>query len=79
MKVLRSHLRRTQGQCRAPDGGRRIDVDAPFDRYEVAEATGEAYARSLGSSDMPVVEIAANESLEGFCEVGAMACDISKN
>jgi DNA-binding response OmpR family regulator len=60
------------------DKARRIDVDVPFDRDEVAEATGEAYARQVGRSDMPAVEITAREPLEGFCEVGAMVCDIFK-
>jgi DNA-binding response OmpR family regulator len=55
-----------------------IDVDAPFDIDEVARVTGEAYARSLGRSDMPVVEVKATEPLEGFCEVGTMVCDIFK-
>jgi len=55
-----------------------IDVDAPFDIDEVAKVTGEAYARSLGRSDMPVVEVKATEPLEGFCEVGTMVCDIFK-
>ena len=55
-----------------------IDVDVPFDADEVAKATGEAYAKSLGRSDMPVVEITSSESLEGFCDVGAMVCDIFK-
>ncbi len=32
-----------------------IDVDVPFSLSEVAEYAGEAYALSLGSSDMPVV------------------------
>lgn len=55
-----------------------IDVDAPFDPDEVAQYTGEAYARSLGSSDMPVVEVKAPQPMEGFCEVGTMVCDIFK-
>lgn len=55
-----------------------IDVDAPFDVDEVAGVAGEAYARSLGRSDMPVVEVKATEPLEGFCEVGTMVCDIFK-
>ena len=55
-----------------------IDVDAPFDADEVAKYTGEAYARSLGRSDMPTVEVRSSESLEGFCEVGTMVCDIFK-
>jgi DNA-binding response OmpR family regulator len=56
----------------------KIDVDIPFDRDEVARATGEAYADSISRSDVPVVEIEMNEPLEGFCEVGQMACDIFK-
>lgn len=55
-----------------------IDVDAPFDPDEVAQYTGDAYARSLGSSDMPVVEVKSSQPLEGFCQVGAMVCDIFK-
>ena len=55
-----------------------IDMDAPFDAEEVVKVTGEAYARSLGRSDMPVVEVKATEPLEGFCEVGTMVCDIFK-
>ncbi|MBI5895566.1 MAG: response regulator [Desulfobacterales bacterium] len=55
-----------------------IDVDVPFDREEVAQATGEAYAKSLGPSDIPVIEIVANQPLEGFCAVGNMVCDIFK-
>ncbi|OQY60677.1 MAG: hypothetical protein B6245_00020 [Desulfobacteraceae bacterium 4572_88] len=56
-----------------------IDVDSPFDADEVAKQTGEAYAKSLGPSDMPVVEApAAAETLEHFCEMGSMVCDIFK-
>jgi ActR/RegA family two-component response regulator len=36
------------------------------------------YARQVGRSDMPVVEIIADQPLEGFCEVGNMVCDIFK-
>jgi YesN/AraC family two-component response regulator len=53
-----------------------IDLDIPFDRDEVAKAAGEAYADSLGPSDMPVVEVKAPEALENFCEVGDMVCEI---
>ena len=60
------------------DAANRIDVDVPFDRDEVAAATGEIYARQVGRSDMPAVEITADETLEGFCEVGTMVCDIFK-
>jgi DNA-binding response OmpR family regulator/flavodoxin len=56
----------------------RIDVDIPFDRDEVARQTGEAYADQVSRSDMPVIEITASDSVEGFCEVGSMVCDIFK-
>jgi DNA-binding response OmpR family regulator len=55
-----------------------IDVDVPFDMDEVAEQTGEEYAKMLGRGDMPVVEVKISEPIEGFCEVGAMVCDIFK-
>jgi CheY-like chemotaxis protein len=55
-----------------------IDVDVPFDAAEVAEVTGEAYVEQATRTDVPVVEISASEEVEGFCEVGAMVCDIFK-
>jgi DNA-binding response OmpR family regulator len=55
-----------------------IDVDIPFEMNEVAEQTSEAYTQMLGRGDMPVVEVKASEPLEGFCEIGAMVCDIFK-
>ncbi len=55
-----------------------IDLDAPFEYKEVEEAVGEAYAKSLGPSDMPIIEVKAPEPLEGFCEMGNMVCDIFK-
>jgi DNA-binding response OmpR family regulator len=55
-----------------------IDVDIPFERDEVSKYAGEAYADMLGPSDMPVVEIQVPESLENYCEVGDMVCDIFK-
>ena len=55
-----------------------IDFDMPFDADEVAAVTGEAYAKSLGPSDMPVIEVKTSEPLEGFCEMGNMVCDIFK-
>jgi len=54
-----------------------IDVDIPFDPEEVAKYTGEDFVSKLGPSDMPVVE-AAPETLENYCELGAMVCDIFK-
>jgi DNA-binding response OmpR family regulator len=54
-----------------------IDIDIPFDRDEVAKYTGDDFADKLGPSDLPVVE-AAPETLENFCELGNMVCDIFK-
>ncbi|MGB5987862.1 MAG: response regulator, partial [Desulfobacterales bacterium] len=56
----------------------KIDVDVPFDVDEVAQVTGKAYAEHATRTDVPVVEITAREQMEGFCEVGAMVCDIFK-
>ncbi len=55
-----------------------IDVDIPFDQEEVAKYTGDAYAKTIGPSDMPVIEVKGPESLENFCEMGNMVCDIFK-
>jgi DNA-binding response OmpR family regulator len=55
-----------------------IDIDMPFEVDEVSELTGDAYAKMLGRSDMPIVEIRMPEQLENFCEVGSMVCDIFK-
>ncbi len=57
---------------------RAIDVDMPFDREEVARVTGEAYVDRLTRSDVPLVEIRADQPLENFCDVGSMVCDIFK-
>jgi DNA-binding response OmpR family regulator len=54
-----------------------IDVDIPFDKEEVAKYTGDDFVDKLGPSDMPVVE-AAPETLEGYCTLGNMVCDIFK-
>ncbi len=54
-----------------------IDLDIPFDIDEVSQYTSDTYAKSLGPSDMPVVE-AAPETLENFCELGDMVCEIFK-
>ena len=56
----------------------RIDVDMPFDHDEVEQVTGSDYALHVNRSDMPVVEITARETIEGFCQVGTMVCDIFK-
>lgn len=55
-----------------------IDIDIPFDSEEVAKYTGEDYVKTLGPSDMPVVEVKPQEKPEYFCEVGDMVCDIFK-
>jgi CheY-like chemotaxis protein len=48
----------------------------PFDRDEVAQYTGDDYTRRLTRSDVPLVEVTVPESLENYCEVGSMVCDI---
>jgi DNA-binding response OmpR family regulator len=53
-----------------------IDVDMPFDREEVAKYTGDDYANKITRSDIPEVEIAEAETLENYCLVGDMVCDI---
>jgi DNA-binding response OmpR family regulator len=55
-----------------------IDVDIPFDVDEVTKQTGESYARTLGPSDMPIVETPSAEEMANFCPLGAMICDIFK-
>ena len=54
-----------------------IDVDIPFDKEEVAKYAGDDFVDKLGPSDMQVVE-AAPETLEGYCTLGNMVCDIFK-
>lgn len=56
----------------------KIDVDVPFDADEVAQVTGKAYVDHATRTDIPTVEITVSESVEGFCEVGDMVCDIFK-
>jgi len=70
-------LKATVTAAQAPLRGN-IDVDVPFDHDEVAAVAGEAYARQVGPSDLPQVEITALEPMEGFCSVGSMVCDIFK-
>ncbi len=53
-----------------------IDIDMPFDGDEVARCTGEDYVKTLGRSDMPVIEVKIAEKPEHFCAVGEMVCDI---
>ena len=70
---LKKNVSRMMGK---PSGN--IDVDMPFDRSEVAKATGDDYADTLGPSDMPVIEVKISEKIENYCEVGEMVCDIFK-
>jgi DNA-binding response OmpR family regulator len=69
-------------EVRASDAERElidvIDFDAPFEAREVAEAAGEEYAKALGRSDMPVIEVKMPASLPNYCETGRMVCDIFK-
>jgi len=55
-----------------------IDVDMPFDREEVAKYTGDDYVTRIGRSDTPEMEIAKPDTLENYCTVGDMICDIFK-
>ncbi len=55
-----------------------IDFDIPFEAEEVAKYTGDDYVRSLGPSDMPVIEIKPVATLEYYCKVGDMVCEIFK-
>jgi DNA-binding response OmpR family regulator len=55
-----------------------IDVDIPFLREEVARQAGEAYADTLGPSDMPSPSVVSPETLESYCKVGLKLCDIFK-
>jgi len=55
-----------------------IDVDMPFDRDEVVKYTGEDFADRLTRSDIPAAEVAPLETIENYCTVGDMVCDIYK-
>jgi len=55
-----------------------IDVDMPFDRSELAKIVGDDYVNTLGPSDMPIIEVKRSESLENYCQIGEMVCDIFK-
>ncbi|MFP4532096.1 MAG: response regulator [Desulfobacterales bacterium] len=49
------------------------EPDMPFDTDEVSRYTGEEYTKTLGHSDMPVVEV---KKPENYCETGQMVCEI---
>ncbi|MFO7665962.1 MAG: response regulator [Desulfobacterales bacterium] len=68
---LKKNVARMRGK---PAGD--IDVDMPFDRSEVARAVGDDYVKTMGPSDMPIIEVKPSEKIEYFCEVGGMVCDI---
>lgn len=55
-----------------------IDVDMPFDRDEVAKYTGEDYTDRLTRSDTAGAAVADPQTLENYCAVGDMVCDIFK-
>ncbi|RPH51124.1 MAG: response regulator [Desulfobacteraceae bacterium] len=55
-----------------------VDIDMPFDGDEIARYTGEEYVKTLGRSDMPVIEVKMPEKLVNYCSVGDMVCDIFK-
>ncbi len=55
-----------------------IDLDMPFEAEEVAKYTGDDYVTMLGRSDLPVVEVKLPTTLENYCELGNMLCDIFK-
>ena len=50
-----------------------IDVDLPFDRREVAEATSQAYVNRLSRSDMPIVEQKVAVAPD-YCTLGNRSC-----
>lgn len=58
-----------------PEKSSSNEAGFPFDMDDVAKYTGEEYVESLGSSDMPVVEV---KQPEHFCEMGQMVCEIFK-
>lgn len=70
---LKKNVARMRGK---PAGD--IDVDMPFDRSEVARAVGDDYVKTMGPSDMPIIEVKISEKLENYCQVGEMVCDIFK-
>ncbi len=49
------------------------EPDMPFDADEISRYTGEEYTKTMGHSDMPVVEV---KKPENYCEMGQMVCDI---
>lgn len=77
-KALSGDLQEAPTTARDRDRINPIDIDIPFDTDEVAAVTGPDYAKQLGRSDMPVVEVTTPEPMEGFCATGNMVCDIFK-
>lgn len=55
-----------------------IDADIPFDPDEVARQTGNDYEKRVGRSDIPAVDTPTPETIEHYCEMGDMVCDIFK-
>jgi len=56
------------------DSGKEIDVDIPFDRAEVANATSEEYVRHLTRSDLPLVPAGRKAATSEFCALGNRDC-----
>ena len=76
LKAISGELAEAPQSMKENKSGRMIDRDIPFDQDEVAKYTGEAYVKTLGPSDVPVVEVTAEATLPNYCLVGEMACDI---
>lgn len=76
--ALKGDLPRVQAPVEEVETIDVIDFDIPFEPDEVAKYTGEEYVRSLGPSDMPVVEVRPSAAPEHYCKVGDMVCDIFK-
>jgi DNA-binding NtrC family response regulator len=51
-----------------------IDVDLPFDRREVAQATSLAFVEHLTRSDLPIVEAKPATHAADYCSLGARSC-----
>lgn len=77
-KALSGELVETKTTKAEKESIKIIDVDMPFDRDEVAKYTGETYADHLTRSDTTDVEIVDPKTIESYCLVGDMICEIYK-
>ena len=75
LKARMAERQKGQGVPAAEHGAKQRPhaPDMPFDTEEIARYTGESYVDTMGSSDMPVVEV---KKPENYCEMGEMVCDI---